>query len=638
MPFRTKIRKIVPVVVSLLALNGTLHGQGAFEPQGGEYSVVGPLAGDQVHANLALGHNGGYLVWQDNHTDGDGLGISAVRLNSSSTAAFDPFRVNSISTHNQELPQVAELAGGNYLFVWQGGPPAKQGIFARVLDSNGLFLNNADVPVNTHTTTTKLSPAVAGLDNGNGIVVWSSFGQDDAANPSPVKRGLQGVYAQLLSPSGQKIGAEFRVNDTVELSQRTPVVSGLKNGDFLVVWVTEHITGFGDRQDVSGVNIMGRIYSGGTAAPLSGEFTVNSSTNICANPSVVSTSDGGFTVAWSENNRSDGENSWDIAARHFSSPSSVAGQTQHLLNTHTYGDQFAPRISGQGSEQLVVWTSLGQDGSREGVFGRFLSLGQMVGDEFLVNSKTVSMQVLPAVSAQDEQSMLVVWSSFIGGPGSVDLRAQRYAVAIPRPGAPIISAMSPYELFVGWPEIAGFEVAEYHLYIDGGNEPVITPDIFYTLSGLNPGTTHSLRMAYKLVDGRVSPLSEPVAGKTWGGDFNFDGLPDDWQREQFGNDSSKWGGPLVDTDGDGVNNLNEFLAGTRANDAASVLKMNISKSAQGWQLYWNSVPGLIYKVQASDNFNVWSEVGGYRFSAGLLDSAFVQPDGGMEYYRVIRIR
>jgi len=155
---------------------------------------------------------------------------------------------------------------------------------------------------------------------------------------------------------------------------------------------------------------------------------------------------------------------------------------------------------------------------------------------------------------------------------------------------------------------------------------------------LNPGTTHTFRLAYKLVDGRTSPLSETATGSTFGADLNYDGLPDDWQAAQFGSSSSDWDGPLVDSDGDGVNNLNEFLAGTMAGNAGSVLKMNISQSSQGWHLFWNSVPGLIYKVQASMDFNSWNDVGGYRFSAGALDSTFVEPSSGMEYYRVIRIR
>src|SRR5581483_8134093 len=49
----------------------------SFAPQAGEFSVAGALPGDQVHPSVAINASGGYVVWQDNTTDGDGWGISA---------------------------------------------------------------------------------------------------------------------------------------------------------------------------------------------------------------------------------------------------------------------------------------------------------------------------------------------------------------------------------------------------------------------------------------------------------------------------------------------------------------------------------------------------------------------------------
>src|SRR5690348_16909817 len=47
---------------------------------GTEYSIIGSLPSDQVWPDLSLGSSGGFLVWQDNITDGSGWGISARRL------------------------------------------------------------------------------------------------------------------------------------------------------------------------------------------------------------------------------------------------------------------------------------------------------------------------------------------------------------------------------------------------------------------------------------------------------------------------------------------------------------------------------------------------------------------------------
>ena len=80
-------------------------------------------------------------------------------------------------------------------------------------------------------------------------------------------------------------------------------------------------------------------------------------------------------------------------------------------------DQYAPRISAIGGDYLIVWTSLWEDGSREGVYGQFVHEdGSMVGGEFRVNTTTVSQQMQPTVASDGAEQFLVVWTSFTGLP------------------------------------------------------------------------------------------------------------------------------------------------------------------------------------------------------------------------------
>ena len=78
---------------------------------------------------------------------------------------------------------------------------------------------------------------------------------------------------------------------------------------------------------------------------------------------MAAASDGSFMVAWDAHDFVNPTNSLDIYARHFSS-AGVGGTTLHV-NSHLYGDQYAPRLSATGIDYMIVWTSLGQDGSRE---------------------------------------------------------------------------------------------------------------------------------------------------------------------------------------------------------------------------------------------------------------------------------
>ena len=74
-----------------------------------------------------------------------------------------------------------------------------------------------------------------------------------------------------------------------------------------------------------------------------------------------------------------------------------------------------------------MWTSLGHDGAREGVYGQLITPeGTKVGGEMRVNTTTASIQFQPTVGADEQGHALVVWSSFVGGAGSFDLMAQQY--------------------------------------------------------------------------------------------------------------------------------------------------------------------------------------------------------------------
>src|ERR1043165_3389428 len=56
-------------------------GQVGYVAGGGEYPIVGLLPGTQSHPHASVNAAGGYLVWEDNTIDGDGLGVRAAALN-----------------------------------------------------------------------------------------------------------------------------------------------------------------------------------------------------------------------------------------------------------------------------------------------------------------------------------------------------------------------------------------------------------------------------------------------------------------------------------------------------------------------------------------------------------------------------
>jgi|GEM_PF-2323220 len=111
-------------------------------------------------------------------------------------------------------------------------------------------------------------------------------------------------------------------------------------------------------------------------------------------------------------------------------------------------------------------------------------------------------------------------------------------------------------------------------------------------------------------------------------DGDADGMPDGWEVDNFG--STEAGLPAVDSDSDGVSNIDEFLAGTQPTNAASFFRI---EQVNVTGLSWTAVPGRIYSVERTGDlrqpFNQIASgltVGSYEFNAETNGSAY--------YYRI----
>jgi hypothetical protein len=633
----------------VLGVPGLVSLEASYVTNGIEYSIAGRKPGDQVHPALALNASGGILVWEDNVTSSSGLAISAQRLDGNFSASLSSFKVNSSVAGDNERAKVSLLNDGGAAFVWQGGRFGYQHIYTRFLSSSNTWLSG-DILVNSSTNYYQISPAVATLNNGNVVVVWSSLNQY-------LPGSLQDVYGQVFSPSGQKIGNEFLVNQFVSYNQRTPAIASLSSGGFVVAWVSEQERTVGqiNAQGIQpsdfvlpSVDIYARLFSS-TGLPMNNEFLVNTESNVCANPSIAGGPGGSFLVAWSQKDTVVPSNSWDIFARSFSA--SAVGGTTARINTETYGDQFAPQLSAAGSDFLAVWTSLAQDQSMDGVFGTFLHAdGSTNGGEFQVNTTWVNKQMHPTVASDGSGRFLVAWTSFIGGSSSFDLFAQRFAnasqlqaMAAPFVYLPFITSNGVYQptIVVTWPAQSGLPVDHYEVYVDGSLSvsPVTNTWTMTAASGLTASSTHTFQLAAVGTDGSRTPLSAASTATTWGG-YNWGGIPFEWMASYYGMDSSLWP-PANSSLGQGAPTLYQvFLTGGNPKDPSTWLHTSLEVThAQGqpvYLLHWNTQPGLTYQVQTSSDMMTWANFQSPRFAADVSDVVPV-PNNNLQYYRLVRL-
>jgi hypothetical protein len=404
-------RKLLGSWSVMLATCGMGFAQAPLTNLGPEYPIAGSLIGPQMQSAADVNSNGGFLVWEDLAADNDGSGIMAQALNNRLSGSGAPFRVNQWRRGDQEKPQVAILGEGT-LFLWQGGQAARKHISTRLLTRSNAWAGGELII--SAGAFHSVNPSLARLANGNAVAVYSSFNQRGTAS-------MWDIYARLISPAGQPIGAEFPVNQIMTFNQRTPSVAALSDGRFVAVWVSES-----QRSELN-VDIFGRIFDA-DGVPVASEFLVNSGTNLCANPSVVGAANGGFVVGWSQKAFAL-TNGWEVMARSFDVTGAPLLETQ--LNVYRHGDQMAPRGAMLNGQYLFVWTSLLQDGFSEGVFGRYLDAqGAPLGGEFKVNTDVRSRQIHPAVASDGGNRLLAVWSSLTAGiRNNFDLAAQKYASA-----------------------------------------------------------------------------------------------------------------------------------------------------------------------------------------------------------------
>ena len=120
------------------------------------------------------------------------------------------------------------------------------------------------------------------LEDGGFVVTWQSNLQDGSGN---------GIYAQRYDASGTAVGSEFQVNTYAASDQTLPVITGLSDGGFLAVWVS-------DGQDGSGLGIFAQRFDD-AGARLGSEFQVNDyAISHQSEPAVTELSDGTVVVTW----------------------------------------------------------------------------------------------------------------------------------------------------------------------------------------------------------------------------------------------------------------------------------------------------------------------------------------------------
>jgi hypothetical protein len=156
------------------------------------------------------------------------------------------------------------------------------------------------------------------------------------------------------------------------------------------------------------------------AEAVADEFQVNSTTaNDQSGSSTAALNDGGFVVTWTSEGQ-DGSGNGIYGQRYDSAGVAVGSEFQ--VNSTTANDQSNSSTTAFNDGGFVVtWESYGQDGSGNGIYGqRYDSEGIVVGSEFQVNSTTDGSQSNSSPTALSDGGYVAIWNSVVSSPNYMD--------------------------------------------------------------------------------------------------------------------------------------------------------------------------------------------------------------------------
>jgi hypothetical protein len=287
----------------------------------------------QGEPSVAIDQPGNFIVaWEDRRVYNSDVYVQ--RFNQQGIAIDTNFRVNdNTGTSDQRDACVLILPSKDFIIVWDDWRNDWGDIYAQRYDSIGNRIG-INFKVNDDPSgSNQYCPSISQDSLGNFVITWMDG-----------RTGDWDIYAQRFNNQGQRLGANFQVNDANSAFQGYPKTVCSPNGQFIIVWEDQR-SGNSDIYCQRFNNTGNRIGS---------NFKVNndvgSSSQSSAN--IANDTSGNFIITWQDNR----SGNYDVFCQRYNNNGSTIGQNFKVNNDVTFQNQFSPSIAIKTDGSFwVVW-------------------------------------------------------------------------------------------------------------------------------------------------------------------------------------------------------------------------------------------------------------------------------------------
>ncbi|MCB1517809.1 MAG: hypothetical protein KDJ19_09370 [Hyphomicrobiaceae bacterium] len=225
---------------------------------------------------VAVLSNGNVAVtWESfGGQDGDGAGAYLRIFDSLGGTVKTETQINTTTIGDQWLPNIAALAAGKSVIVWEGPDSDGRGLYGSLVDETGT--PSAEFQINVNETGPQINPVVAGLQDGRFVVAWTGSNFDNTEFHT---------YARIFSSTASPLTGEFQVETTANGNPKIPDIATLADGGFVIIWAESGDGLSGQRYDANG-DVVG------------GQFAIDTAAQVNYNAAVGALNNGGFVVTW----------------------------------------------------------------------------------------------------------------------------------------------------------------------------------------------------------------------------------------------------------------------------------------------------------------------------------------------------